>query len=219
MATRKMYEKLTYRCPNSVVFVQPRGLPNKSTKSQRRPTYSSLNHLNAIDGGHLSAVISIASSSIDALQAASPLDTASTSAAAASSVTAATAAVARGGGRALLGGMLAGAAAGAAVDFALYPLDTIKTRLQTGSRWPPPHLASAAGGGTAAAAWAREVAGLYAGVTGSLAAHVPAAAVFFAVYETSKVRPPPHPPARSRFERGGRAPGAISKSQEGMLLR
>ena len=34
------------------------------------------------------------------------------------------------GGRALLGGMLAGATAGAAVDLALYPLDTIKTRLQ-----------------------------------------------------------------------------------------
>ena len=105
-------------------------------------------------------------------------------------------------GRALLGGMLAGATAGAAVDFALYPLDTIKTRLQTGSRWPPPHLLGGApwppsgvgpdGGGPGAAwraaAWLRELAGLYAGVAGSLAAHVPASAVFFAVYETSKVR-------------------------------
>jgi hypothetical protein len=35
-----------------------------------------------------------------------------------------------GAGRALLGGMLSGATAGAAVDFALYPIDTIKTRLQ-----------------------------------------------------------------------------------------
>jgi hypothetical protein len=32
---------------------------------------------------------------------------------------------------ALVGGMLAGAVAGAAVDLALYPIDTIKTRLQT----------------------------------------------------------------------------------------
>jgi solute carrier family 25 S-adenosylmethionine transporter 26 len=32
---------------------------------------------------------------------------------------------------ALVGGMLAGAIAGAAVDLALYPIDTIKTRLQT----------------------------------------------------------------------------------------
>jgi MFS family permease len=88
-----------------------------------------------------------------------------------------------------LGGMLAGAAAGAAVDFGLYPLDTIKARLQTASRWPPPHLATAppCAAAAAAAAWAREVAGIYAAVTGRLGAHVPAAGVLFAVHETSKV--------------------------------
>ena len=63
-------------------------------------------------------------------------------------------------------------------------------RRQTGSRWPPPHLippAGAADRGAAAADWLRELAGLYAGVAGSLAAHAPASAVFFAVYETAKV--------------------------------
>eukprot|EP00291_Cryptomonas_curvata_P024992 CAMPEP_0172175658 /NCGR_PEP_ID=MMETSP1050-20130122/14356_1 /TAXON_ID=233186 /ORGANISM="Cryptomonas curvata, Strain CCAP979/52" /LENGTH=74 /DNA_ID=CAMNT_0012847797 /DNA_START=128 /DNA_END=348 /DNA_ORIENTATION=+ len=71
-----MYDILIYRCPVSLVSVQPRDLPNKIARRHRRPTISTLK---AIDGGHLSAVISIASSSIDALQAAPPLDTASAS--------------------------------------------------------------------------------------------------------------------------------------------
>jgi hypothetical protein len=110
-------------------------------------------------------------------------------------------------GRALLGGMLAGASAGAAVDFALYPLDAIKTRLQTGSKWPPPRLLAGGGVGgpaDALAAWLREFAGLYAGVAGSLVAHVPASAVFFAVYETSKV-----------VDRAGEMDGYLDRGREG----
>jgi hypothetical protein len=70
--------------------------------------------------------------------------------------------------------------------------------MQTGGCWPPPpqpgEEADAEKGGGAAAALSRlqrllrGVPGLYAGVAGSLASHVPASAVFFAVYETSKVR-------------------------------
>lgn len=65
--------------------------------------------------------------------------TPSAAAAAATAVTiclTATAAVAEGGSSAqdsLVQGMIAGAIAGAAVDLVLYPIDTIKTRLQTNS--------------------------------------------------------------------------------------
>jgi len=73
---------------------------------------------------------------------------------------------------ALVGGMLAGAVAGAAVDLALYPIDTIKTRLQTiGS------IQLEAG------EWRQ----LYSGLLGGLVGHVPSSALFFAVYETTRV--------------------------------
>ena len=70
----------------------------------------------------------------------------------------------------LMGHVTAGAIAGAAVELALYPLDTIKTRLQAargGSRVNFKHL--------------------YKGVGGNLLGAVPACAVFFAVYEPVKV--------------------------------
>jgi len=73
---------------------------------------------------------------------------------------------------ALVGGMLAGAVAGAAVDIVLYPIDTVKTRLQTvGSIDLKPS----------------EVGQLYSGLLGGLVGHVPSSALFFAVYETSRV--------------------------------
>ena len=63
----------------------------------------------------------------------------------------------------------AGVIAGAAVETTLYPIDTIKTRLQ------------AARGG-ASVNWRN----LYKGIGGNLAGVVPACAVFFAVYEPAK---------------------------------
>ncbi|KAJ1489493.1 hypothetical protein T484DRAFT_1779837 [Baffinella frigidus] len=74
----------------------------------------------------------------------------------------------KGFGRTLVDGMLAGAVAGAAVDLALYPLDTVKTRLQTKTGAP-------------------SFQELYSGLSASLAGHVPSSALFFAVYQTSKV--------------------------------
>ena len=85
------------------------------------------------------------------------------------------AAVAEGGSGAqdsLVQGMFAGAIAGAAVDLVLYPLDTIKTRLQTNSM---KELSMQA------------LPGLYSGLLSSLAGHVPSSALFFAIYQTSKV--------------------------------
>lgn len=69
----------------------------------------------------------------------------------------------------LAGHMASGALAGSAVEAALYPLDTIKTRMQ------------AARGG-AAVNWGH----LYKGLGGNLVGVVPACAVFFAVYEPAK---------------------------------
>jgi hypothetical protein len=72
----------------------------------------------------------------------------------------------------LVQGMIAGAVAGAAVDLVLYPIDTIKTRLQTGSM-KDLDLES--------------LPELYSGLIGSLAGHIPSSALFFAIYQTSKV--------------------------------
>jgi len=97
------------------------------------------------------------------------------SAAAASVAVPCVAAAAGAGGAAqdsLVQGMIAGAVAGAAVDLVLYPIDTIKTRLQTGSM---KELSLEA------------LPELYAGLVGSLAGHVPSSALFFAIYQTSKV--------------------------------
>jgi len=85
---------------------------------------------------------------------------------------AATAADGSGFRESLIQGMIAGAVAGAAVDLVLYPIDTVKTRLQTDSMKVVDMEALPA---------------LYSGVVGSLAGHVPSSALFFAVYQTAKV--------------------------------
>lgn len=69
----------------------------------------------------------------------------------------------------LVGHMASGALAGSAVEAALYPLDTIKTRMQVAH-------------GGAAVNWRH----LYKGLGGNLVGVMPACAVFFAVYEPAK---------------------------------
>ena len=69
----------------------------------------------------------------------------------------------------LLRHMVSGAIAGTAVEAALYPLDTIKTRLQ-------------ATRGGATVSWRH----LYKGLGGNLVGVIPSCAVFFAVYEPAK---------------------------------
>jgi len=68
-------------------------------------------------------------------------------------------------------GMLAGAVAGTIVDFTLYPLDTIKTRLQAG----PSSIASQN-------IWQN----IYRGLGPAVLASAPAAAMFFGTYEALK---------------------------------
>eukprot|EP00884_Botryococcus_braunii_P006887 jgi/Botrbrau1/1619/Bobra.0185s0034.1 len=70
----------------------------------------------------------------------------------------------------------AGATAGAAVEAVLYPLDTIKTRLQLMKSGGGFKALLQTGGGKA----------LYAGVWGNLAGVAPASALFMAVYEPVK---------------------------------
>jgi len=66
--------------------------------------------------------------------------------------------------------LLAGAAAGATVDIALFPLDTVKTRLQaTGGFWK-------AGG----------FSGIYKGILPVIIGSAPGSALFFTAYDTSK---------------------------------
>lgn len=74
------------------------------------------------------------------------------------------------------GNLAAGATAGCAVEAALYPIDTIKTRLQ----------AMRSGGGFGALMKSGGGRSLYAGVWGNLAGVAPASAVFMAVYEPVK---------------------------------
>ena len=74
------------------------------------------------------------------------------------------------------GNLAAGATAGCAVEAALYPIDTIKTRLQ----------AMRSGGGLGALLKSGGGRSLYAGVWGNLAGVGPASAVFMAVYEPVK---------------------------------
>ncbi|GMI90768.1 SAM TRANSPORTER1, S-adenosylmethionine carrier 1 [Hibiscus trionum] len=65
--------------------------------------------------------------------------------------------------------IIAGATAGVVVEAALYPIDTIKTRLQ-----------AARGGGKVV------LKGLYSGLGGNLAGVLPASAIFLGVYEPTK---------------------------------
>lgn len=74
------------------------------------------------------------------------------------------------------GNLAAGATAGCAVEAALYPIDTIKTRLQ----------AMRSGGGFGALIKNGGGRSLYAGVWGNLVGVAPASAVFMAVYEPVK---------------------------------
>jgi len=78
--------------------------------------------------------------------------------------------------RVTVGNLLAGGTAGCAVEAALYPIDTIKTRLQ----------AAAGGGGMRALMQAGGGRALYAGVWGNLAGVLPSSALFMAVYEPVK---------------------------------
>ncbi|KAG8383431.1 hypothetical protein BUALT_Bualt04G0012500 [Buddleja alternifolia] len=71
--------------------------------------------------------------------------------------------------RTLFEGVIAGGTAGVVVETALYPIDTIKTRLQ-----------AARGGGQII------LKGLYSGLAGNLAGVLPASAVFVGVYEPAK---------------------------------
>ena len=66
--------------------------------------------------------------------------------------------------------LLSGGIAGTSVDVALYPLDTIKTRMQS------PHGFFKAGG----------VSGIYRGLSAAAAGSAPGAALFFSTYETMK---------------------------------
>ncbi|XP_054801399.1 probable S-adenosylmethionine carrier 2, chloroplastic isoform X1 [Prosopis cineraria] len=68
-------------------------------------------------------------------------------------------------------GCIAGGAAGVVVETALYPIDTIKTRLQ-----------AARGGGKII------LKGLYSGLAGNLAGVLPASAIFVGVYEPTKLK-------------------------------
>lgn len=72
--------------------------------------------------------------------------------------------------------LAAGATAGCAVEAALYPIDTIKTRLQMATHGGGIRALFKAGGGKA----------LYAGVLGNLAGVAPSTAVFMAAYEPIK---------------------------------
>lgn len=78
--------------------------------------------------------------------------------------------------RVMAGNLAAGATAGCSVEAALYPLDTVKTRLQ----------AMRSGGGLSALLRAGGGRALYAGVWGNLAGVAPASAIFMAVYEPVK---------------------------------
>ncbi|CAN0865220.1 S-adenosylmethionine carrier 1, chloroplastic/mitochondrial [Linum grandiflorum] len=71
--------------------------------------------------------------------------------------------------RTVFEGVIAGGAAGVVVETALYPIDTIKTRLQ-----------AARGGGKIV------FKGLYSGLAGNIAGVLPASALFVGVYEPAK---------------------------------
>lgn len=68
--------------------------------------------------------------------------------------------------------LVGGGLAGTAVDVTLYPLDTIKTRLQSANGF------FAAGG----------FRGVYSGLSAAAAGSAPGAALFFSAYETSKTQ-------------------------------
>ncbi|KAJ6797862.1 S-adenosylmethionine carrier 1, chloroplastic/mitochondrial-like [Iris pallida] len=80
--------------------------------------------------------------------------------------------------RVLCDGIIAGGTAGFVVEAALYPIDTIKTRLQ--ARYSDQFRCAARGGSKI------QLKGLYAGLAGNLAGVLPASAIFVGIYEPSK---------------------------------
>lgn len=76
--------------------------------------------------------------------------------------------------------LLAGALAGITVDFSLYPLDTIKTRLQ--SQFLHPHHATT----TSRHTLTGTIRSMYAGLPSALLGSMPSAAAFFVVYDGVK---------------------------------
>ncbi|KAK4789867.1 hypothetical protein SAY86_017171 [Trapa natans] len=84
--------------------------------------------------------------------------------------------------RIVLEGFIAGGAAGAVVEAALYPIDTIKTRLQARTRMTrfASKQTAAHGGGKII------LRGLYSGLGGNLVGVLPASALFLGVYEPTK---------------------------------
>ena len=78
--------------------------------------------------------------------------------------------------RIFAGNLAAGAVSGCAVEAALYPIDTIKTRMQ----------AMIGGGGLKALLDSGGGKGLYAGIWGNLAGTAPSSAIFISVYEPVK---------------------------------
>ena len=90
---------------------------------------------------------------------------------------------------------------------ALYPIDTIKTRLQ----------AMRSGGGIRALLQAGGGRSLYAGVWGNLAGVAPSSAIFMAVYEPVKqVGAPAH---ACLWQPAPQGPGSLARSQCRQLLR
>jgi solute carrier family 25 S-adenosylmethionine transporter 26 len=77
--------------------------------------------------------------------------------------------------RVVAGNLAAGAVSGCAVEAALYPIDTIKTRMQ-----------AAIGGGGFSAMFANGSKSLYAGCFQNLVGVAPASAIFISVYEPMK---------------------------------
>lgn len=78
--------------------------------------------------------------------------------------------------RGIVANLAAGATAGCAVEAALYPIDTVKTRLQMATTGGGVRALFKAGGGKA----------LYAGLWGNLVGVAPSTAIFMAVYEPIK---------------------------------
>ncbi|KAF7128953.1 hypothetical protein RHSIM_Rhsim10G0148000 [Rhododendron simsii] len=83
----------------------------------------------------------------------------------------------------VLEGVIAGGMAGAVVETALYPIDTIKTRIQAANQADEDaKFTSPAAQGGGKIIWK----GLYSGLAGNIAGVLPASALFVGVYEPAK---------------------------------
>ena len=97
--------------------------------------------------------------------------------------------------------LLAGGLAGTSVDVALFPIDTIKTRLQS-----PLGFASSGG-----------FRGVYRGVLATAAGSAPGAALFFGTYETAKPIVSDFRRRRSSSDGGGDCDEAMSRAPTHMI--